>query len=348
MTDITAFFYFKYEVDSATGAVTSYCGNSLGPSYYHEVPVPGVVPKSWGCMEARGPEWESPTKDAAHKVDPKHPNGLTLSKARRRDRARPVASGSTAGLPAAYDWGDVPGALAPMRDQLSCGSCYAFAGSTVLESAARIGDELKPHFVSPQEIVSCSPYSQGCDGGFAYLVAKYSQDFGLLGESDFPYTSGLMNEEVGDAQCTRKSDEGKKLYFAHQFGYVGGYYGNCSASAMMEALVNKGPLAVGIEVTDGLEDYTCSGGTYVEPEAQRAAREARAAGAGADDFEVTNHAVVVTGYGTDADGVDYWTVRNSWGRHFGNTGYFNIRRGTDELAIESMAFYSSVVRAGGR
>ena len=61
-----------------------------------------------------------------------------------------------------------------MRDQPSCGSCYAFAGSSILESAARIADGT-PHFVSPQEIVSCSPYSQGCEGGFAYLVAKYSQ-----------------------------------------------------------------------------------------------------------------------------------------------------------------------------
>ena len=119
--------------------------------------------------------------------------------------------------------------------------------------------------------------------------------------------------------------------------YVGGYYGNCSAAGMMRALVEDGPLAVGIEVTDALEEYTCSGGTYVEPTAQRELREL-----GVDEFEATNHAVLVVGYGTDDDGVDYWTVRNSWGRHFGNTGYFNIRRGTDELAIESMAFTASV------
>lgn len=37
---------------------------------------------------------------------------------------------------------------------------------------------------SPQDIVECSQYSQGCDGGFPYLVSgKYAEDFGLVEES---------------------------------------------------------------------------------------------------------------------------------------------------------------------
>ena len=47
-------------------------------------------------------------------------------------------------------------------------------------------------------------------------------------------------------------------------------------------------------------------------------------------------AVLVVGYGVE-DGEKYWKVKNSWGRHFGETGYFRVRRGTDEIAIESMA-----------
>jgi cathepsin C len=37
---------------------------------------------------------------------------------------------------------------------------------------------------STQDIVECSEYSQGCNGGFPYLISgKYSEDFGIVEES---------------------------------------------------------------------------------------------------------------------------------------------------------------------
>ena len=35
----------------------------------------------------------------------------------------------------------------------------------------------------------------------------------------------------------------------------------------------------------------------------------------------------VVGWGTDAHGVDYWTIANSWTTDWGMNGFFNIRRG---------------------
>ena len=50
------------------------------------------------------------------------------------------------------------------------------------------------------------------------------------------------------------------------------------------------------------------------------------------DQVVHPHAVVIVGYGTEND-VDYWIVKNSWGKWWGDRGYFKIRRGVHMCGI---------------
>jgi cathepsin C len=85
------------------------------------------------------------------------------------------------------DWRNVNGVnyVSPIRNQQSCGSCYTFGSMAMHEARLRIySNNTKQTVFSTQDIVECSVYSQGCDGGFPYLVAgKYSEDFGVVEEA---------------------------------------------------------------------------------------------------------------------------------------------------------------------
>lgn len=48
-----------------------------------------------------------------------------------------------------------------------------------------------------------------------------------------------------------------------------------------------------------------------------------------------NHAVTLFGYGS-INGVDFWMGKNSWGKSWGEKGFFRIRRGVDMCGIEQV------------
>lgn len=97
-------------------------------------------------------------------------------------------------------------------------------------------------------------------------------------------------------------------------------------------LVKNGPMAVAFEVYNDFMNY--KSGVYHHTGLQDRF----------NPFEITNHAVLLVGYGTDMRDPsmpqDYWLVKNSWGTGWGEEGYFRIRRGTDECSIESIAVQS--------
>ena len=55
---------------------------------------------------------------------------------------------------------------------------------------------------------------------------------------------------------------------------------------------------------------------------------------------MTDHATLVVGYGTDADG-EHWIMKNSWGTSWGEAGYMRvaIQDGEGVCAIQSQPVY---------
>jgi len=72
-----------------------------------------------------------------------------------------------------------------------------------------------------------------------------------------------------------------------------------------------------------LEEYT--GGVYCDD---------------SGDLDVV-HDISVVGFGVTEDGQKYWTVRNSWGTHWGEGGFFRVCRGVNNIAIESACSWTT-------
>lgn len=51
-----------------------------------------------------------------------------------------------------------------------------------------------------------------------------------------------------------------------------------------------------------------------------------------------DHEISVVGYGEE-DGKKYWLIRNSWGTHWGENGFFKLIRGTNNIGIESQCAF---------
>jgi len=85
---------------------------------------------------------------------------------------------------------------------------------------------------------------------------------------------------------------------------------------MLQEIYQRGPIACGIAVPDALENYTS--GIFWDK---------------TGDTDIV-HDISVVGFGVE-NGVKYWTVRNSWGTHWGESGFFRVVRGINNIGIES-------------
>jgi cathepsin C len=225
-------------------------------------------------------------------------------------------------LPKNFDWKDK---LKPTESQGGCGSCYAYAAMRMLEARIKIlfDDDVK---LSVQHALDCSYYNQGCKGGYSFLVFKFSQDFELVPEDCHPY-----NAKIG--KCADSCDVSRLdfPYTVESFSYLGGGYGRTDETMMMEELYKNGPFVVSIEPDADFVYY--QSGIYSSINNITWVTQ----GISPPEWRKVDHSVLLVGWGEDEETKEkYWLIQNSWGINWGEHGYFKIKRGTDELHVESM------------
>merc|ERR1719399_12542 len=227
-------------------------------------------------------------------------------------------------LPETLDWRNKEGTnfLEPVMDQGDCGSCYVVSTMRMLSARNKIRTnqpDALPFSISFP--LFCAEYNQGCDGGYAFLTSKWSEDVGLIPATCARYVT------QGQREVTCSEEEmGQKLR-ATNHHYIGGYYGGASASEIMAELQN-GPVVVSLEPKSDLMYY--QGGVY-ESTPDEVHQE----------WERVDHAVLLIGYGEER-GKKYWLLQNSWGPEWGEGGFFRMARGINDSGVESIAVAADV------
>jgi len=197
----------------------------------------------------------------------------------------------------------------PVKDQGQCGSCWSFAGTTVVETAHCIKTNALLT-LAPQQNVDCNTGCYGCDGGWAYKAFTYFQTYGAELESAYPYT-GV------DGTCKYTSSQGKLN--------TTGYKNVAANIAAMTSAVNQGAVAVAINASS-YAFQTYSSGVLTN-----------------NCSTSCNHAVTLVGYNTDA-ATPYWIVRNSWGSSWGASGFIWMQQteGAGQCGINTQVNYPTM------
>jgi hypothetical protein len=211
----------------------------------------------------------------------------------------------TKSLPDAFNWCD-SGGCTPVKNQGSCGSCWAFGTVGPLECNIKIEDGLTVD-LSEQWLVSCNSDGWSCGGGWwAHDYHQWKTDpcggTGAVLETYFPYLASDV-----PCNCPYPHD-----YLIDDWAFIGNDYSVPLVNSMKQAILDYGPISAAVYVNSAFQGYT--GGIFND-----------------HSSGTVNHAVTLVGW-DDNQGTDgIWYLRNSWGSGWGEGGYMRIEYGVCQI-----------------
>ena len=214
-------------------------------------------------------------------------------------------------LPPNFDWRSNNG-VTPVKNQGTCGSCWAFAAAGEMESKIRIYYNQILN-LSEQQIISCNPYGSGCGGGWAgaaYYVLRY---YGGVLEDCMPY------EASDSVPCTQ--DEYLKFTSMNSWSSIAN-----NLTQIKTAIHTNGPVCTSVDANTEWDNYT--GGIITGP------------GSG------TNHLVLIVGWDDRMGSIGAWIVKNSWGSGWGDGGYCYVAYGAGNIGtnVTSLSYTPPAAR----